>query len=134
MGDADLRWVLLSKQIVVSDTNIRHCAFVNERTMVASVDRGTLLYFAGIFDIHSSRSVTDTVTHCFEDALESEESERRSVDERAVRDSVRCVLSYVLWLTSHYEMEADLEDFVSCLATNAEVNDGAGFVLIGGFD
>ena len=50
-----------------------------------------------------------------------------------IHDMVDIILEYVNWYIVHHRMNVDFNDHISCIATSPEVNNGAGFIVVGGF-
>ena len=133
----DIEWVLLYKQIVITDVNINHISWINNQTLIASCDKGNRLYLSGINKINNSQTVNQLLyiaiySSCSKSIKRIYDKQRNSLNDIAKR-LADLILEYVMWCILHTEMKVDFPDHISCIATCSKANDGAGVVVVGGF-
>ena len=155
----DIKWILLCKQIIINDANINHVSWINNNTMISSCNKGKELYLSGIYDIRDSKLIIDLLIDIFHQSMDDNiyhidghkvkivyvnkngnERKYKNKNKRndkelniIINNMVDIILDYVSYYVLHSSISVDFNDTISCIATCPNVNNGAGFIVVGGF-
>eukprot|EP01083_Nonionella_stella_P199525 731573_1 len=130
-----IEWVLLNKQIVANDGHVMDIAW-SGRTVVVCCDRGNTLYLSRMYDIRESEEaiqlIVNTMMGCNKDVAHAYDKQTNEMQD-IMNYCADIILEYVMWIMVQHQMSVDFDDKISCIATCADVNHKAGFIVVGGF-